>query len=95
MAKFVFDRVENIVGKGENDGYQHFLLFPQCFIKLSSLITKISALSKLIAFADVKFNVIQNIKFSFHNAEGSLGKGENSSYQHFLLSQNVFKGFIL
>ena len=30
---FVFDRVENIVGKGENDGYQHFLLFPQCFQK--------------------------------------------------------------
>ena len=29
--KFVFGRVENIVGKGENAGYQHFLLFPQCF----------------------------------------------------------------
>ena len=26
-----FDRVENLVGKGENAGYQHFLLFPQCF----------------------------------------------------------------
>ena len=26
--KFVFGRVENIVGKGENAGYQHFLLFP-------------------------------------------------------------------
>ena len=25
------DRVENIVGKGENAGYQHFLLFPQYF----------------------------------------------------------------
>ena len=24
----VFDRVENIVRKGENAGYQHFLLFP-------------------------------------------------------------------
>ena len=22
----------NIVGKGENAGYQHFLLFPQCFL---------------------------------------------------------------
>ena len=28
---FVFDRIENIVGKGENAGYQHFLLFPQSF----------------------------------------------------------------
>ena len=25
---FVFDRVENIVGKGENAGNQHFFLFP-------------------------------------------------------------------
>ena len=32
---FVFDKVENIVGKGENAGYQHFLLFPQCFEKAS------------------------------------------------------------
>ena len=29
--KFDMGRVENIVGKGENAGYQHFLLFPQCF----------------------------------------------------------------
>ena len=28
---FVLGRVENIVRKGENAGYQHFLLFPQCF----------------------------------------------------------------
>ena len=27
---FIFEWVENIVGKGENDGHQHFLLFPQC-----------------------------------------------------------------
>ena len=31
--KFVLGRVENIVGKGENAGYQHFLLFLQCFPK--------------------------------------------------------------
>ena len=31
MMIFVFDRVKNIVGKGENAGFQHFLLFPQCF----------------------------------------------------------------
>ena len=30
-----FDTVENIVGKGENAGCQHFLLFPQCFQKAS------------------------------------------------------------
>ena len=35
--KFALGRVENIVGKGENAGNQHFLLFPQCFQKASSL----------------------------------------------------------
>ena len=33
--KFVLGRIENIVGKGENAGYQHFLHFPQCFQKAS------------------------------------------------------------
>ena len=33
----VFDGVETIVGKGENAGNQHFLLFLQCFPKLSLL----------------------------------------------------------
>ena len=37
MIISVLDRVENIVGKGENAGYQHFLLFPQCFQKDSFL----------------------------------------------------------
>ena len=32
----VFDRVKNIVRKGENAG-NHFLLFPLCFQKASSL----------------------------------------------------------
>ena len=35
MLISLFDGVENIVRKGENAGYQHFLLFPQCFQKAS------------------------------------------------------------
>ena len=31
--EFVLERVEKIVGKGENAGDQHFLLFLQCFRK--------------------------------------------------------------
>ena len=31
--KFALGRVENIVGKGENAGYQHFLLFSTMFSK--------------------------------------------------------------
>ena len=37
IMKFVIDRLENIVRKGENAGYQHFLLFPQFFHKRSSI----------------------------------------------------------
>ena len=33
IMKFVKEREETIVGKGENAGYQHFLLFSQCFQK--------------------------------------------------------------
>ena len=35
--KFVSGRIENIVGKGENVGYQHFLLFPTMFSKVLPL----------------------------------------------------------
>ena len=31
--KSAVGRIKNSVGKGENAGYQHFLLFPQCFQK--------------------------------------------------------------
>ena len=38
VAEIIFSnsaRVENIVGKGDNAGCQHFFLFPQCFQKSS------------------------------------------------------------
>ena len=31
MMFYVLYREENIVGEGENAGYQHFTLFPKCF----------------------------------------------------------------
>ena len=34
-TKVLKGREENIVGKEENAGYQHFLLFPLCFQKAS------------------------------------------------------------
>ena len=36
MTISLYVRVENIVEKGKNAGYQHFLLFPECFQKASS-----------------------------------------------------------
>ena len=41
--KVAFHRIENIVGKEENAGYQYFLLFLQCFQKAFS-----SSASKII-----------------------------------------------
>ena len=35
--KILWGIIENIVGKEENAGYLHFLLFPQCFQKAFSL----------------------------------------------------------
>ena len=35
MVKFILDIAENIVGKFESAGYQHFLRFAQCFPKPS------------------------------------------------------------
>ena len=32
---FIVERVKNNVGKEKNAGYQHFLLFPLCFQKIS------------------------------------------------------------
>ena len=32
----VFGSIENIEGRGENAGVLHFLLFPQCYEKLSA-----------------------------------------------------------
>ena len=36
MIEFIFDRDVNILGKGENAGFQDFLLFPKYFQKPSS-----------------------------------------------------------
>ena len=50
--KFGMGRVENIVGKGENAGHQHFLLFPQCFQKASCT----RSLKIVIVWSRVKFS---------------------------------------
>ena len=34
--KFVSESIDNVLRKGENAGYHHFLLFQQCFQKPSS-----------------------------------------------------------
>ena len=50
QLKLVLGRTENIVGKGENAGYQHFLLFPQSFPECPS----VGSLKDVIAWERVK-----------------------------------------
>ena len=40
MMISLFDRGENTVGKEENAGYHHFLLFPECFPVFFSRVIK-------------------------------------------------------
>ena len=55
--KFVSERIEIILGKGENAGNQHFLLFPKCFQKPPS--------QELLKFGIVRlrFNPLPDDKF--------------------------------
>ena len=48
-------------------------------------VTKISALTKLIALADNSVIVAEIVKFVFENVESIVEKGENAGYQHFPL----------
>ena len=58
MTISLIDSVENIVGKRENAGYQHFLFFPQSFPKPSS----VGSLKVRIVWYRVKvFKISQNI----------------------------------
>ena len=51
MIFFSLDRVENIMGKEDNAGYWHFLLFPQCFRKeSSSTLLKVKLVWKRVSF---------------------------------------------
>ena len=52
---------ENIVGKGENAGNQHFLLFPQCFLFCQTQ----NFYQHLILLSAYAFNLVQSRKLSF------------------------------
>ena len=53
---------ENIMGKGENAGYQHFLLFPQCLFTLSY--TNFNFSLTFISSSANAFNLDQSTIFS-------------------------------
>ena len=55
--------IENIVGKGENAGKQHFLLFPQCFYTLSQTNFSISATFKFSSANALNLDKSNNLSF--------------------------------
>ena len=101
MKIFVFDRVENIVGKGENAGHRHFLLFPQYFreafypgaLQFGTVWFK----RQNFRFVQIESMYRQKIKvlkmkiFVFDRVENTVGKGENAGHQHFLLFPQYFR----
>ena len=72
-----FNWIENIVGKGQNAGNQHFLLFTHCFQKFS-LLDLCKTGNKIMIYVYVKYRNI-------------VGKGENAGYQYFLLFPQCFE----
>ena len=97
MMIFDFDRVENIVGKGESAGNQHFLLFPQCFHKASfSGLLKVGIVwyrvnllpndqkksSRLKVLADNLADMVTCNEM----VENILRRDKNTTYPHFLFS---------
>ena len=69
-------RAENNVGKGENAGYQHFLPFPQCFLKAS--------------FTGSLTLYQTNPVFCKQSLLKTLGKGDIANNEHFLLFSQCF-----
>ena len=51
-------------------------------------------MTKLKAFADDKLNVYKMTIFLQYRVENTVGKGENASYKHFLISRSVFQSLL-
>ena len=77
--KFVAERVENILEKGENAGYQHFLLFQKCFQKPPSL--------GLLTPYFIDTNLTHQQETAFENI---VGKGEFAHNEQILLFPQCF-----
>ena len=86
--KFLLYRVENSVGKGENAGYQDFLVFPTMFSKGFVIRVVNKSLPNDTAFADDKFKGSQMMELLVENI---VGKGENTNtYCQYFLGFSVY-----
>ena len=57
--QFLFDTVENIVGKEQNAGYQNILLFPQCFLKFFLFFSQGCQKSSVKVKGQIKYQRVQ------------------------------------
>ena len=68
MKNFLLDMVKSIVGKGENAGYQHFLLIPQYFFQKSLFqgLLKVGIVSLEVSMhlIRIKMNMLFEVKIS-------------------------------
>ena len=48
--KFIFEMVKTLLGKGENAGCQHLLLFPQCFSNVFLMVYGLDYLDRSLPF---------------------------------------------
>ena len=69
MVQFFLDREENILGKGENDGYQHILLFFTMFSK--------HFFCSSISRPPMPFLHFEKKKKKFQKVSLSMSEGEN------------------
>ena len=65
------------MGKGENAGYQHFLLFPQCFLPILKTISifELFILSSATGFNSDQSKTLlfgKGLRKSFHSWEGGI-----------------------
>ena len=85
------------MGKRENTGCQHFLLFLQCIQKssFSGCLTHYQTTnldsSKLKDFADDNFKFDENGRQLSKQVENTVGKGEIARYEQFLLFPQCFQ----
>ena len=91
MIKNVFDRVENIVVKGENAGNQHFLLFPQCFQKLYfPVLLKPVIVWEIVNQQNAPLLTLYHTILTFNDPREGFGKHREKVTSIFSFSRNVF-----
>ena len=83
--KFVFGIVENIVRKGENAGYQHFLLFPQCFQK--ALYT--GSLKVVIVWSKVKDQILLHMYFCMCRGTSQENQTKHNDQSEYTFTQET------